>query len=250
MSTFLEDRLYLLGLEWAKFQIGIWMHFKLPHLIDASSLKKEGIRKVVMTEMLPYDEMLVELRLELLSLEEREPASFQFYRQIGAMVIRNAEITQGPFITLKLAQNILYRYLNRCHAEIWKGAVPNRGSPSTMGSAFGDSSHDFEGNDCDKSVGDSDSTQSHFYRSPDELRLTQQTYDDFVYTSALKEMGDMESCVPRYTLKRMVVEPPKWRAIVQYRDLQSFAEASSKKAAKHSASKSLWFQMGKSPLEN
>ncbi|KAJ5701038.1 hypothetical protein N7488_008586 [Penicillium malachiteum] len=199
--------------------------------------------------MLPYDEMLVELGLELLSLEEKEPASFQFYRQIGAMVIQNAQITQDPFSTSKIAQRILCRYLNRCHAEIWKGAAPNRGSPSMMGSASGNSSRDVEENDCDKSV-ESASTQSHFYRSPDELPLTQQISDDFVYTSALKEMGDMESCVPRYTLKRMVIQPPKWRAIVQYRDLQSFAEASSKKAAKHSASKSLWFLMGKSPLGN
>lgn len=204
-----------------------------------------------MTKMLPYDEMLKELGLEKLSLEEREPASFQFYRQIGALVIQNAKITQDPSSTSKLAQSILYIYLHRCHAEIWKAAIPSRGSSSIMGSTFGDFSNGVEDNeddDCNKSVGESSSTRSNFYQSPDEFQRGQKTCDDFVYTSALKEMGDMESCLPRYTLKRTVIDPPKWRAIVQYRDLQSFAEASSKKAAKHSASKSLWFQMGKSPL--
>ncbi|KAJ5594038.1 uncharacterized protein N7459_000246 [Penicillium hispanicum] len=80
--------------------------------------------------------------------------------------------------------------------------------------------------------------------------LNETDINDHAYTSALKEMGDAESCLAQYTLKKMRFEPPMWGATVYYRDHQSYAEATSKKAAKHSASKSLWLQMGKGLIGN
>ncbi|OQE39986.1 hypothetical protein PENCOP_c006G00451 [Penicillium coprophilum] len=85
-------------------------------------------------------------------------------------------------------------------------------------------------------------------RLSDTPNDTQHIREDHEYTSALKEMGDSECHSPKYTLIRLGFDPPRWSAVVQYRGTQSSAKASSKKAAKHSASKSLWLQMGKEPI--
>ncbi|KAJ5263825.1 hypothetical protein N7478_011430 [Penicillium angulare] len=203
-----------------------------------------------MIELLPYDEMLKELGCELLPLEGPEPAALQFYLKIGVLVIQSTQNPHQPSSLLNQAQGLLYGHLNRCHAEIWKTTTSHRSSTNMIGDVFGDESHYDQHNGNNRDSEETSSTRSDFYQSSDELQKTQQTYDDFIYTTALKEMGDTESYLPRYTLKRIVLEPPRWGATVQYKDLQSYAEANSKKAAKHSASKSLWLQMGKPLLAN
>jgi hypothetical protein len=77
---------------------------------------------------------------------------------------------------------------------------------------------------------------------------TEQTYEDYMYTSALKEMGDIEGFSPTYTLNRLSLEPSKWGATAQYKQFKSFSEGISKRAAKHSASKALWLKLGKSAI--
>jgi hypothetical protein len=77
---------------------------------------------------------------------------------------------------------------------------------------------------------------------------TEQTYEDYMYTSALKEMGDIEGSSPTYTFNRLSLEPSKWGATVQYKQSTSFSEGISKKAAKHSASKALWLKLGKGAI--
>ena len=74
--------------------------------------------------------------------------------------------------------------------------------------------------------------------------------EEHVYTSALKEFGDAEGFLPSYDRTQVSLQPIRWRVTVHYRDFQSSAEASSRKAAKHSASKSLWLQMGKGVIAN
>ncbi|KAJ5896412.1 uncharacterized protein N7473_005811 [Penicillium subrubescens] len=49
------------------------------------------------------------------------------------------------------------------------------------------------------------------------LADTEQTCEDHMYTSALKEMGDTEGVSPTYTLNRLSLEPPKWGATAQYK---------------------------------
>ncbi|KAL2706058.1 hypothetical protein AAEP93_001308 [Penicillium crustosum] len=85
-------------------------------------------------------------------------------------------------------------------------------------------------------------------RLSDVQNDTDQIYEDHKYTSALKEMGDSECSSPDYSLIRLGFDPPRWCAVAQYRGVKSSAEASSKRAAKHSASKSLWLQMGKGSI--
>ena len=86
-----------------------------------------------------------------------------------------------------------------------------------------------------------------FHQSYSHLAI-EQICEDHKYTSALKEMGDSECSSPDYSLIRLGFDPPRWCAVAQYRGVKSSAEASSKRAAKHSASKSLWLQMGGEPI--
>ncbi|KAJ5497793.1 hypothetical protein N7453_006844 [Penicillium expansum] len=87
------------------------------------------------------------------------------------------------------------------------------------------------------------------YQPPSVLRGdTEQTDEEHVYTSALKELGDSENRVPTYASNQLCHSPPRWKAVAQYKGVRSSAEASSKKAAKHSASKALWLQLGNSTL--
>ncbi|KAJ5771951.1 hypothetical protein N7520_002480 [Penicillium odoratum] len=72
---------------------------------------------------------------------------------------------------------------------------------------------------------------------------TGQTHDDHEYTTALKEKGDAESYSPHYDVTPLSLEPPRWSAVVEYNGYRSSAEGSTKKAARHSASKALWLQM-------
>lgn len=77
---------------------------------------------------------------------------------------------------------------------------------------------------------------------------TKPTNEDYRYTSALKEMGDIEGFLPTYTLNRLSLEPPRWGATARYKQLTSFSEGISKRVAKHSASKALWLKLGKSAI--
>lgn len=77
---------------------------------------------------------------------------------------------------------------------------------------------------------------------------TEMTCEDHMYTSALKEIGDIEGFSPTYTLNRLSLTPSKWGATAQYKRFKTFAEGTSKKAAKHSASKALWLMLGKSAI--
>ncbi|KAJ5192103.1 hypothetical protein N7449_008245 [Penicillium cf. viridicatum] len=87
------------------------------------------------------------------------------------------------------------------------------------------------------------------YQPPSDFQgNTEQTDEEHVYTSALKELGDSEYCLPTYILTRLCHSPPRWEAVAQYKGVRSSAEASSKRAAKHSASKALWLQLGNSTL--
>lgn len=74
--------------------------------------------------------------------------------------------------------------------------------------------------------------------------------EEHFYTSALKELGDAEGSLPTYTSTQVSYQPIRWKVTVHYRDFRSSAEASSSRAAKHSASKSLWIQMGKRVIVN
>lgn len=74
--------------------------------------------------------------------------------------------------------------------------------------------------------------------------------EEHVYTSALKEFGDSQGVLPSYDPTQVSFQPIRWRVTVHYRDFQSSAEASSRKAAKHSASKTLWLKMGKGVIVN
>ncbi|CAI7585106.1 unnamed protein product [Penicillium discolor] len=87
------------------------------------------------------------------------------------------------------------------------------------------------------------------YQTPSDAQINmEQIYDDHVYTTALKEMGDAEYCLPTYRLIPLCYSPPRWEAVAQYKGVRSSAEAFSKRAAKHSASKALWLQLGNSTL--
>lgn len=74
-------------------------------------------------------------------------------------------------------------------------------------------------------------------------------HDGNQYTSALKEMGDAECILPVYNLISLSLCPPKWGATVHFKGISSYAEAYSKKAAKHSASKALWLKMGQNVIK-
>jgi hypothetical protein len=87
------------------------------------------------------------------------------------------------------------------------------------------------------------------YQPPSNFQgNTAQTDEEHVYTSALKNLRDSEYCLPTYNLTQSCYSPARWEAIAQYKGVKSSAEASSKKAAKHSASKALWLQLGNSTL--
>lgn len=205
---------------------------------------------MILVRLLPYDDMLRELDFELPSMDRAEPAAIQFYRKVGNQIIQSAQSTETTSNMLGLAQSLLSVHLYGRHAEIWKAVTLLQDFPYAIGKKLPGLSHNDELNGGPRRTEGRSSSTSDSNEPPGPLRKSQQNYDDYLYTSALKEMGENDGFSPHYTSEQVCFQPPKWRVTVLYRDFQFSAEASSKKAAKHSASKSMWLEMGENLLGN
>ena len=204
---------------------------------------------MILLKFLPYDDMLRELGFELPSKEQTEPEAFHFYRKVGDLIIQSAQSTHPSAKILSSVQNLLSFHLNGCHAEIRKTITFLQDPSSTIGKYIPYPCHHYESKDSTREP-ERTSSSPNTSEIPGTLRKTQHICHDYVYTSALKEMGEAEGLLPHYTSKQISLQPPTWGVTVHYGGFRVSAEASSKKSAKHSASKYLWLQMGKSLLSN
>lgn len=205
---------------------------------------------MMLLKLLPYDAMLRELGFEVSSKDQAEPEAFHFYRKVGDLIIQSAQSTHPSAKILLSVQNLLYFHLNGRHAEIRKTITFLQDPSTTIGKYIPYPCHHYESNSSTREPERRSSSPNASEEIPGSLRKSQHICHDYVYTSALKEMGECEGILPHYTSKQISLQPPTWGVTVHYGGFRISAEASSKKSAKHSASKYLWLQMGKSLLSN
>ena len=74
-------------------------------------------------------------------------------------------------------------------------------------------------------------------------RTTNITEQDGRYTDALKQRGDQESIIPRYSKATQKGNPPLWMVTVTYNNVTEAGQAKTKREARHLASKKAWFKL-------
>ncbi|CAI7580942.1 unnamed protein product [Penicillium glandicola] len=247
MSEFPDQNIDFLGLEWAKLEIGLWLYLHLPRPLSASITKslisrQEVCEHIIMKE-LPYDELFLETELRLPDDVSSNSAAASFFRKIGTLIVQDFLRSSS---SMEFIRNTLCDYLNKNREKIEKYARSLKGCSDTANE--NPSPLDCQ-NDRSKQNKGGPYIKAEYQQSVNAQMNMEQIYDDHVYTTALKEMGDAEYCSPNYKLIRLAYDPPRWGAEAQYKQVRSSAEASSKRAAKHSASKALWLQIrGKSVM--
>jgi hypothetical protein len=170
-----------------------------------------------------------------------ESAATPFFHKLGTLVTQDFI---KPSSTMGLIRNLLSDYLDKCRDKIIRYAKSLKSCSDDLN---GYPSHS-DSQNCAKKQDLRDDRENPCIKAeatwPGGAKMfTMQSQDDHIYTTALKEMGDAESCSPHYYMTPLSLEPPRWSAVVEYKGYKSSAEGSTKKAAKHSASRALWLQM-------
>ena len=70
----------------------------------------------------------------------------------------------------------------------------------------------------------------------------------YVYTMILKEEGDRSSLQPIYTAQQISVVPPEFKVAVNFRGIDFFGRGTTKRQAKHEASKAACESLGLTAL--
>ena len=190
------------------------------------------------------------MEIESATYLDGSPASAEilFFSKVGTVPIQNRQCSTH---SMEPIETFLSTHLKKSRDKILRMANITR-EFSRKANHDESRSNCHKPNDTSRSILRYQEKQHHINGEGPQLRETladtEQTCEDHIYTSALKEMGDTEGVSPTYTLDRLSLEPPKWGATAQYKRFKSFSEGSSKKAAKHSASKALWLKLGKSTI--
>ena len=208
----------------------------------------QQIRQYILRRDFPYDKLDIEI--ESVPYFDGSPASAEilFFFKVGTVLIQNRQYSTP---SIEPIETFLSTHLNNNQEKILK--LTNITREFSSRANYDESrSYYHKHKDTSRSNLWYQERQHHINGKGPQLgeahANTEQTYEDHMYTSALKEMGDTEGVSPTYTLNRLSLEPSKWGATAQYKQFKSFSEGSSKRAAKHSASKALWLKLGKSTI--
>ncbi|KAJ5323211.1 hypothetical protein N7476_001811 [Penicillium atrosanguineum] len=175
-------------------------------------------------------------------------AEVLFFLKIGTVLIQHR---QSSTPSMEPIENFLSTHLNKSQKILLNLAKITREYPSKAN--YDESRSCYHGNQetPPSNLGYQEKQVNIDSEDPQQEKAwadAEHTYEDHMYTSALKEIGDIEGVSPTYTLNRLSLEPSKWGATAQYKQFKSFSEGSSKRVAKHSASKALWLKIGKGAI--
>lgn len=207
-----------------------------------------------MIDWLPYDELSHTLGLKSCSDNYTCSPQVEYFRLAGASLSRG---------TTNVLQTCLSKFLDNHKIGIMR-EIPTtatygvcRETPSARPEpldSHGQSTADFikeppglsRSESSSPSQESSTSTASNSMSTADtEVNLPefQVMPKDSDYTIALKEKGDKESIIPVYEAYPVFGEISMWRMTVTYGTIVAEAQAHSKRAAKHLASREIWFKI-------